>query len=234
MKRLFAFIAVLLLALPVQSNAGSEALTALKHCLGDIHSVSADFQQQLYASDGYLIQENSGSMLVAAPGRIRWLVENPMEQWVISDGSTLWLYDPDLEQVIIRPFDQNLGAAPALLLTGDTEQLDSAFLVDFAAADIEATDLDATDLEATDLEATDVDSQDSIHCHFRLRPRDDQSLYRELKLSLQDGLPLSITIIDSLDQRTRIDFENAVLNGAVDERLFSFEPPPGVDIIHDD
>lgn len=214
MRLLIAFIVTSMVGLAVRGDTGNQALTALKGCLGDIHSVSANFQQQLYASDGYLIQDNSGSMVVAAPGRIRWLVESPMEQWVISDGSTLWLYDPDLEQVIIRPFDQNLAEAPALLLTGDTEQLSSAFLVDFDEPETEAAD--------------------SERCHFRLTPRDDQSLYRELKLLLKDGLPTGITIIDSLDQRTLISFDNAVLNGEIGANLFTFEPPPGVDVIHDD
>ncbi|HCO61651.1 MAG TPA: outer membrane lipoprotein carrier protein LolA [Porticoccaceae bacterium] len=216
MRLLIAFIMTSMVGLAVRGDTGNQALTALKGCLGDLHSVSANFQQQLYASDGYLVQDNSGSMVVAAPGRIRWLVESPMEQWVISDGSTLWLYDPDLEQVIIRPFDQNLAEAPALLLTGDTEQLGGAFLVDFAVVDGEQSK-----------------AEDAKGCHFKLTPRDEQSLYRELTLSLNEGLPVGITIVDSLEQRTRISFDNAVLNGEVDANLFTFEPPPGVDVIHD-
>jgi len=212
MKPNFPALIALLLLLSMPwgpSYAGNDALVALKNCLGDIHSVSADFQQQLYSSDNYLIQDNSGSMVVAAPGRIRWLVESPMQQWVISDGLTLWLYDPDLEQVIIKPFDQNLGEAPALLLTGNTDQLGSVYVVNF-------------------------EGPDSSQCHFRLIPRDEQSLYRELTLLLRGGLPESITIIDTLDQRTRIGFANVVLNQTVEAGLFRFDPPPGVDVIRDD
>ncbi len=212
MKPTFPSLIVLSCLLSVlwgNSYAGNDALLALKNCLGDIRSVRADFQQQLYSSDNYLIQDSSGSMVVAAPGRIRWLVENPMQQWVISDGLTLWLYDPDLEQVIIKPFDQNLGEAPALLLTGNTDQLGSAYVVNF-------------------------EGPDSSQCHFSLIPRNEQSIYRQLTLLLRGGLPESITIIDSLDQRTRIGFENVVLNQSVEATLFSFDPPPGVDIIRDD
>ena len=31
----------------------------------------------------------------------------------------LWIYDPDLNQVVVRKLDQALGATPAALLAGD-------------------------------------------------------------------------------------------------------------------
>ncbi|MBV1930159.1 MAG: outer membrane lipoprotein chaperone LolA, partial [Porticoccaceae bacterium] len=108
---------------PEKNAAEINAVLELKKLLEPLSSVSADFHQQLYSADDYQIQDNTGHMQVSAPGKIRWIIDSPMEQWLISDGLTLWLYDPDLEQVIIKPFDPRVSAAPALLLTGSVGEL---------------------------------------------------------------------------------------------------------------
>lgn len=211
-----------------QTNAAEiNAVLELKKLLEPLSSVSADFQQQLYSADDYQIQDNRGHMQVSAPGKIRWIIDSPMEQWLISDGLTLWLYDPDLEQVIIKPFDPRVSAAPALLLTGSVSELSTMFQVSEPS-------LNESVLNGSGLTEADIDSeQASNKRRFKLIPRDNETLYEYLMFDFDGPKPAEIVIVDSLGQRTRIIFSKVVLNEQVDPKLYSFEPPPGIDIILD-
>src|SRR3970040_1833428 len=60
-------------------------------------------------------------MKCSRPGKFRWEYENPYEQTIVGDGSRLWIYDKDLNQVTVRKLDQALGASPAALLAGSNE-----------------------------------------------------------------------------------------------------------------
>lgn len=200
------------------NTPADSAVHELKKLLEPLTSVSADFRQQLYSADAYEIQDNQGHMQVSAPGKIRWLVDSPMEQWLISDGHTLWLYDPDLEQVTIRPFDQDIAVAPALLLTGSVGELSDAFEVSEVAVTINDGDDSASALPQGAR-------------RFKLVPRGAQALYDYLTFDFDGPKPLAIAIVDSLGQRTQITFSDVVLNEKIDPRLYSFEPPPGIDVV---
>lgn len=199
---------------PGLNTSAERAVVEFKKLLEALTSVSADFHQQLYSADDYEIQNNQGHMQVSAPGKIRWLVDSPMEQWLISDGETLWLYDPDLEQVIIKPFEQNISAAPALLLTGSVSELSEVF-------------------EVSEMSMTlDEGSANQLNVRrFKLRPRDNRTLYEYLTFDFDGPKPRAITIVDALGQRTKISFNDVVVNEVIDDKLYTFEPPPDIDVI---
>jgi outer membrane lipoprotein carrier protein len=111
------------------SGGAPEDIQQLRDLLQPITSLSARFTQQISDADGFALQNSEGLFQVSQPNRLRWLVETPMPQQIIADGETLWLYDPDLEQVIIQPFNQDIAATPAILFSGDLDQLDAAYFV---------------------------------------------------------------------------------------------------------
>ena len=194
---------------------GLDAGKELKALLAPINSISAEFRQQLYSADDYLIQDGSGRMRLATPGKMRWLLDSPMEQWLISDGETLWLYDPDLEQVIIKPFDPDVAAVPALILSGSVDDLSAAYEISLSST--------------SDLTPASEQSQS-----FTLTPRDQQTFYEYLRFDFEDNKPAALTIVDALGQRTQIVFSLVVLNEEIAPELFTFEVPPGVDVIRDE
>jgi len=62
--------------------------------------------------------ESRGTLLLQRPGKFRWDYMQPYKQQIVGDGQRLWIYDVDLEQVIVKPMDAALGDTPALLLSG--------------------------------------------------------------------------------------------------------------------
>ncbi len=180
----------------------------LQQRLQSLNSLSARFSQTIYAVDDYIIQETSGHLQMARPGKVRWISDAPMEQWVIADGETLWIYDPDLEQVSIRAFQKNLEKTPAVLFVGNLDTLSTNYKI---------------------LLETVAENET-----YTLLPLDKESLYTKLTLSFDGENPDSMNLYDTLGQRTEILFFEQQINPSLDKTLFTFEPPEGVDILRDE
>lgn len=215
-RRLQGSACSLILALaclsPVTVLGDESAAAQLKALLQPLTTLRADFSQRIFSADGYEIQNSRGEMQVARPGKLRWIIAPPMEQWLISNGSTLWLYDPDLEQVIIRPFQQSVADTPAMLFSGGADQLEQSYSVSVSSTDTATT--------------------------YSLKPIASSGLYEQISLVFEGETPMQIRIVDSLAQRTEIILSNVQRNVAMDaeqrDALFNFIPPPGVDILQND
>jgi outer membrane lipoprotein carrier protein len=179
----------------------------LRQLLTNLNALNTSFHQTVYSSDGVAMQQTSGQLLAARPGKVRWQAEPPMEQLVVSDGDTLWIYDPDLEQVTIKPFNQDLSKTPAILFIGDLDTLEQSYEIYIEKGDTVA---------------------------FTLIPLTTDSLYEKVALSFKGETPIAMVLWDSLGQKTAINFSKTQLNEPIDPVLFSFEPPKGVDILRDE
>ena len=195
----------LMLSFNIQAGGNAEDIQQLRNLLQPISSLSAQFKQQVTDADGFQLQQSEGLFQVAQPNNLRWIVEQPMPQQVISNGLTLWLYDPDLEQVIVQPFDASIESTPAILFSGDLTRLDSAYFIRQLSPDV-----------------------------FQLTPDQGGSLFSELQIIFVDQLPASISLTDSLGQVTRIAFSDVQLNPSLPAALFEFEIPGDIDVINND
>ena len=195
----------LMLSFNIQAGGNAEDIQQLRNLLQPISSLSAQFKQQVTDADGFQLQQSEGLFQVAQPNNLRWIVEQPMPQQVISNGLTLWLYDPDLEQVIVKPFDASIESTPAILFSGDLTRLDSAYFIHQLSPDV-----------------------------FQLTPEQEGSLFSELQIIFVDQLPASISLTDSLEQVTRITFSDVRLNPSLPAALFEFEIPGDIDVINND
>jgi len=185
------------------SGGTPEDIQQLRDLLQPITSLSARFQQQITDGDGYELQASEGLFQVSQPNRLRWVVETPMPQQIIADGVTLWIYDPDLEQVIIQPFNDDIAATPAILFSGDLDQLDDAYFVTQIAEG-----------------------------RFELKPEQGGSLFDSMTIVFDGAKPASIALTDTLGQVTSISFTELDINPALSGDLFVFEAPDGVDVIN--
>jgi|TARA_B110000971_G_scaffold148719_1_gene152043 outer membrane lipoprotein carrier protein len=205
--RLFALSLTLIISLSaaINSHAGgaAEDIQQLRDLLQPITSLSARFQQQITDADGYELQNSEGLFQVSQPNNLRWVVEMPMPQQIIADGETLWIYDPDLEQVVIQPFNEDIAATPAILFSGDLDQLDQAYFVTQLAEG-----------------------------HFELKPERGGSLFDSMIIRFDQAKPTSITLTDTLGQTTHISFSQLELNPPLSADQFVFQIPDGVDVIN--
>jgi outer membrane lipoprotein carrier protein len=176
--------------------------------LNPINSFSANFNQLLIDQKGQSLQTLSGVLHGQKPDKIFWSVLEPAAQTIVSNGSHLWLYDPDLEQVIIEPYTINPEANPISLLLGDPNQLSENFKL-----------LQQNNLAGSTLQ-------------FLLEPVKLNSLYTGITLEFKNGILSAISFADNLGQTTTLVLTEFTLNPLFKDNFFTFEIPLGVDIVN--
>lgn len=203
MKPYFLMIAFLL---NVQLASAQTAAELLANQMRGLETITAKFSQQIFDINNKLLQDASGEMFIKRPKKLLWKTNDPYEHWVISNGSELWLYDLDLEQVTKERFNEELSQAPALLLSGDIDTLSKHY-----------------DIQQSDSEANVV--------AFILKPLQEKSVFSVLRISFLNSALLEMEMIDNFDQRTVIRFSGIKNNNRLADELFEFEVPEGVDLV---
>lgn len=66
---------------------------------------------------------------------------------------------------------------------------------------------------------------------FVLIPKDTESLYESIKLYILDGQLKQMQIVDTLQQKTAMNFFNFVQGAAIPDQVFQFQIPTDTDLI---
>lgn len=202
--RYFA-IACALVALSGPASANASGLAQLKSFVDGAKTGRTMFRQSVLAKGRDQAQVSSGTFTFARPGRFRWAYEKPYEQLIVGDGTKLWIYDHDLNQVTTHKQDVSLGASPAALLSGDNS-LERNFEV-----------VDAGSSEG--LEFVDA------------RPRASESGVERVRIGFRDNLPRMMELRDMFGNITTLTFESFERNVKLDPAQFVFVPPKGADVV---
>jgi outer membrane lipoprotein carrier protein len=181
----------------------ADSVADLKGWLRDTRTLKADFAQT--SAGGIGGGKSQGAMAISRPGKFRWSISKPYTQLMIGDGSRIWLYDPELKQVIVRPSDKALGGSPAALLAGDNE-----------------------------VEQRFVLKADGDHGGAQwviAEPKQNDTGFVRIRIGLSGNELKGMILEDSFGQTTTLVFSNVVRNGDVPTSLFRFSPPAGADIL---
>ena len=108
-----------LLLLSCTTSHAEQPIAALRSFFAGLETLQADFEQQVMDEYGRVQQSSRGHMWIMRPGRFRWDYEEPYRQQIVADGTRLWSYDEDLEQVTVQAAGKVLTATPAMLLSGE-------------------------------------------------------------------------------------------------------------------
>lgn len=199
-------IALLFCFINTAHAADNEAIVALNANLQSMHTMEANFSQRMEDDQGVLLQQANGNMAVKRPRRLLWKTLTPYEHLMVTDGATLWLYDIDLEQITRRPFTKDLDKAPALLLSGEINEIADQYSIE------------------------QQDGEEGIS-QFHLTPLDEQQLFQSMSIIFKAGIIQSMVLKDNFSQQTIIEFSEVKLNADIPASLFDFIPPKGVDVM---
>lgn len=202
MRKIKVLILLLMLA---PWLAMADGIASLKKFYKDTHAMRADFYQVVTDRQGQKIQEVYGQMQLQRPNKFRWDYKKPFEQQIISDGTSVWLYDPELAQVTVRSLSKALGASPAALLAGE-DTLDKNFKL-------------VTAYRKGNLEWVSSN------------PKDSESGFNKISLGFKGESLQEMDMIDSFGHQTRIVFSHLQQNPVIDAQAFFFKPPKGVDVV---
>ncbi|MCY6413945.1 outer membrane lipoprotein chaperone LolA [Acinetobacter sp. VNH17] len=202
-------------AAPVAASA-QQATSSLVQQLAGLQRLTADFEQSTKTTNNKTVQKKGltaqhmnqtfkGVMKVERPGKFYWETTSPAKQTIVTTGKVVWIYDPDLQQAVRQSLDDQVANTPALLLSGNTNQIMDSYRV---------TQPDRTKL------------------YYTLYPKQDDGAFQSLTISFgANKAPNLMVLQDSLGQTTYVRFSNIKVNPAIPASVFNFEPPKGTDII---
>lgn len=115
-------IAILALTLTMPSFAQS-VKQELQAKLAQLQPFSADFTQTVTSVEDKLLLTAQGNMQLQRPNQFRWHTVTPDEQLIVSNGETLWFYNPFVEQVSIYSLQDAIANTPFMLIAGAKQAL---------------------------------------------------------------------------------------------------------------
>ncbi|WP_149193502.1 outer membrane lipoprotein chaperone LolA [Luteimonas suaedae] len=203
--RILAFMAAACFA---GSAFAGGARDALDRFTSDLKGLDGQFAQRVYDGRGQVKESSSGRVALSAPRLFRWEYEKPYPQLIVADGSKVWVYDPDLEQVTVQPQSAEERNSPL-------------------AALIEPGRLDR------DYRVEEVGDSGGLQWLAIAPKTADDAGFQSARLGFDAGGLARMEVVDALGQRTEIAFSGWKKNPPFAAGTFAFDPPDGVDVVGD-
>jgi len=192
---------ILLFCLNVSANSDSD----LSNILNQMNSLTGKFKQKVVDQNGAILQEVSGQFFFKKPNLFKWDYLEPSKSQLISDGELLYLYDPDLKQVVISQLKKFGGVSPAMLLV--TSDIESLF----------------------EVSVTQDEKGDNW---FKAVPNEpEKANFKEVFINFFRNELRGMKIIDNFDNTTEIEFLRVSQNVNINEAIFLFNTPEDIDVI---
>ncbi len=207
-RRSARLLPVLLLgawALPAQAGVAIDRLNAF---FAAKEGLRASFVQTVQAPAFDQPEVSRGTLMLLRPNRFRWDYQEPYKQQIVADGQRLWLYDEELEQVVVKPLDKALGDTPAMLLSG-SGVIGDRFTVE------------------------ELPGRGDGLAWVQLTPKQADTGFEAVRLGFDAHDLRRMALVDGFGQVTRMQFSDVVRDPNIKPAAFRFVPPPGVDVIGD-
>ncbi len=176
---------------------------------------SANFVQKSTIKAMDITDLATGKVYIKYPGMMRWEYEKPDRQIIITDADKLWIYRPEDNQVMT-------GNAPTFFKDGKG----ASFLSDIRLI-----------RQKFDISLEQgKQGQSDLFYHLKLIPLEktlDISMIG-LMISKQTFNVLQVTTLNLYGDETRIDLINSAFGVDLEDSLFSFKIPEGVDVLQID
>ena len=216
MLRLIAVVLTVLVSLLPTGGTAAQSLedvvAGVEGAYARIADLRADFTQQAFNKSLGQTIKAEGTMYLKRPGKMRWEYRAPSPQQIVSDGQSLWVYTPELNQVNVGEAPRALAGPAGSFLAGlgkVSEEFSVRFLNPAARTD-----------EAGNLV-------------LDLTPKRPTPVLTRLILSVdpREFLARKAVLYDQFDNTVTMLFTRVTVNPGLQDRLFTFTPPKGVAVV---
>lgn len=194
------------------ADCASAAVARVQERYEGLRDLRARFEQTtrsvaLGSAGAPAVTVSRGHVSFARPGRMRWSYEAPEPSLVVSDGSTLWVYDPARAEAQRMPVSEGFLSGTAIQFLLGEGDLVAAFRVTARRCDPDVYELE-------------------------LLPRQPATYERlDLRIDPGSGDVLETGLVDLLGNETRVVFSGIEVDAGAAPELFRFEAPAGVRVI---
>lgn len=205
-------LAVLWLSGSAAAQTLEEVVAGLEGTYGRITDLKADFTQ--ISNNKSLGQDikAEGTVLLKKGGKMRWDYKSPSPQQIVSDGSSLWVYTPELNQVNKGDAPKALAGPAGSFLAG-LGRVREEFTVRFLNP---AAKVDGAGRYVVDL-----------------TPKNPTPFLTRLVLAVdpKDFIVRQAVLYDQLGNAVTMNFTRVVTNTGLADTLFAFTPPKGAAVV---
>lgn len=213
MKTAIALLTLLALAVPAALPAApsptlDEVVRGVERAYGKMIDLRGDFTQSALNKSLNQTIDARGTVYLKKGGKLRWEYAEPTRQEIVSDGKTIWIYTPQLNQVNTGPAPAALAGPAGSFLSG-LGKLREHFSVRFL----------------NPAQPKDADGNVVLD----LTPRQPQPTLARLVLAL-DGTSYDVrkaVVYDQFENTVTMRFTGVAVNSGLPDKLFAFTPPPG-------
>jgi outer membrane lipoprotein carrier protein len=187
-------------------------LESLENFVKTVKSGKSEFQQTVTsparAGEAPRVKNSSGTFEFQRPGKFKFQYKKPFEQLILADGTSLWIYDADLNQASQRKQSAAFANTPAALIAS-------------------ATDLNALRNEFTLENAPEKDGLVWVSA----RPKAADSTLQTVRIGFKGDALQQLDITDSFGQRSLINFAAMQLNPSLPSSSFQFTLPAKAELL---
>lgn len=181
------------------ANTSQEYKSELINKLSEIEQFSALFEQEVIDNAGNVLQRGGGDLAVKRPNLVHWNTTSPDESLIVSDGKSIFLFDPFIEQVTAYKLDGAIANTPILLITTNNKSLWEQYSVSRTSKN-----------------------------NYVIHANDVNSRIKTLEINFNDKSELSgFTFLDVTGQLSKVLLKNVNLSPNLAPSLFTFIIPEG-------
>jgi len=192
---------------PARADELADALRTLQQRYESTRTLVAKFRQEVESPTMAGKLTSNGTVSFEKPNRMRWDYAAPDRQTIVSDGETLWIYQPEEKQVLKAPLREAFQATTPVTFLAGLGHVDRDF-----TPTLESSADDRWVLKLVPREARGVAT-------LMLVVRKGDASIEEARIS------------DPLGTTTRLALSDEKRNVSLGADLFHFTPPPGVDVV---
>jgi outer membrane lipoprotein carrier protein len=220
MHRAALALTVLLVLIGLASAAAAQApspslddaVKGLENAYGKMNDLKADFDQTAFNKSLNQSIPAKGAVYLKKGGKLRWEYADPTPQQIVSDGKTLWIYTPALNQVNTGPAPEALSGPAGSFLAG-LGKVREHFAVRFLNP-AEPRDKDGNVV-------LDLAPKQPLPTMARLVLSADPHTWEVRRAVIYDQFENTVTML----------FRKTAVNSGLPDSLFTFVAPKGVSTV---
>ena len=213
MRYVLSLLGVLLLAASAVAQTAAvsldDAVRGVEGAYGKMTDLKAEFTQTAFNKSLNQTIPAAGKVFLKKGGKLRWEYAEPTPQQIVSDGKTIWIYTPQLNQVNTGPAPEALAGPAGSFLSG-LGKLREHFNVRFL----------------NPAQPKDADGNVVLD----LTPKQPLPTLTRLILSFDpNGWQVRKAVIyDQFENTVTMQFSKLAINSGLEDKLFAFVAPKGV------
>lgn len=207
-RNFFALLSMMIcLSMPSAAAASTadELVERIQKTFAGIKDIQGAFSQTSYIKDLEETQRYSGTFFIKKPAQMMWEYANPRDEKVVIKDNDTWIYKKSQNQVIKTKFSKEAYGQVPIALLSSFENIESDFNIT-------------------------MPEKNALQLEPKRKLGAIKTLVMETDPSPGDFPVKMFTVLDTYGNIIMIELNNVKTNPGIDDSLFIFQIPPGVEV----